>query len=124
MIVDEEIMLKNKKFEVFGGLRLLLKWTNLYNKNDVYMKYNKMGGSIKIPDLIVFCLISFPTFYYASLMIWAAADKKFDLNVISTSLAAAIGIYQTSINYILFAIKTDALITVVDYLQEIVEKSK
>lgn len=71
----------------------------IYNKNDVYIKYSKKGVSVRIPNFIVFCVVSFPTFYYALLLIWAAIDKKFDLKLISTSLAGAIGILQVTIAY-------------------------
>lgn len=117
-------MSKEKKIEILTGLRLILKITNLYNKNGLYIKYNKNGDSVKIPNFVVFCLIFLQSFYMLTLLIWGVIEKKFDLELISISLAVAIGLIYTAISYISLALKTDSIISTVDHLQEVVEKSK
>lgn len=117
-------MLESRKIEVLGGLRLLLKWTNLYNKNGVCIKYSKNGDSVKIPDSIAFCSISLPTIYYASLLIWAVIDTRFDFNSISTGLATAIAVLQSTLAYISLAMKTDSIVSIVEHLQRVVVKSE
>lgn len=79
------IMLKNTKIEVLSGLGFILKFTNLHNKNGVYIKYNKNSDSVKIPDRLIFCLVSLPTLLYTSLFIWIVIEEKFDLKLISVA---------------------------------------
>lgn len=112
------------QIKVFSGIRLLLKLTNLYNKNGVRIKYNKMGDSVKIPDYLLFCLILLPTLYYVSLLIWVVIEEKFNLKLISYSLATVICTLQVILAYISLAIKTDLVILTIDHLQEAVQKSK
>lgn len=114
-------MLKNK-VEVLSSLRLLLKLTTLNNKNGVHFKYNKRGDSVKIPDFILLSLLSL--LYYNSLLIWVKFEEKFDLKLISNSLAGAIGYVALVISYVSLAMKRNSVISIVDHLQEIVEKSK
>lgn len=116
-------MLKNK-VEVLSSLRLLLKLTTLNNKNGVHFKYNKRGDSVKIPDFILLSLLSLSTLYYNSLLIWVIFEEKFDLKLISNSLAGAIGYVALVISYVSLAMKRNSVISIVDHLQEIVEKSK
>lgn len=120
-----KIMLKkDKDIEVLSGLRSIFKFTNLYNKNGVYIKFNKYGDSFKIPDFIWFSLILLPPLYFVLLLIWASIDENFDLRLISTSLAAIFAIIQAIIAYISLAMKTDSIISTFDHLQEVVEKSE
>lgn len=115
---------KNKN-NILGCTRLLLRSINLYNKNGVYIKFNRklFSDSVKIPDSFVFCIISFPTFWYAFLLFWAIIEERFNLQLVSTSLTGAIAALQTSIIYLALAMRTDLIISTVDNLQEAVEKS-
>lgn len=115
-------MSKNKEIEVLSGLRLIFKLGNLYNKNGVSIKYNKK--SIKIPDFLVFCVILLPVPYYVTLMNWIVIREKFNLKLVSTNVANTIGILQVTIAYISLVMKTDSIMSTVDHLQEVVEKSK
>lgn len=117
-------MLNKTKNEVLGGLRLVLKLTNLYNKSGVHLKYNKKGDSIKIPDFVIFGLILSPTFYMLSSLLWIVIEEKFDLKLISTSLAGTLCFSQIVISYVLLSTKTDLFISTIDHLQAAVEKSK
>lgn len=112
-----EIKWKNK-VEVLSGLRLILKLTNLYNKHGVYI------GSVKIPNILVFFLVMLPVIWHAFLLLWAVVDEKFDLKLISNSLAVTIGNIQTTLAYVSLAMETDLVISTVDHLQEVVEKSE
>lgn len=87
-------MAEKKKFDVLSGLRLLFKFTNLYNKGGVLFKYNKYGDSVKIPNFLVFCLIVSPSFYSASLYFWVFVESKFNLELTSVSVAWGIGASQ------------------------------
>lgn len=111
-------MWKETQIKVLGDLRLVLKLTNLYNKNGVFI------SSIKIPDFFVFCLICLPTTYLATLLIWAVVEENFNLTLISTSLAAAIAHIQIGVAFISLCIKNKLTISTVDHLQDVVEKSK
>lgn len=104
--------------EVLSGIRLILKLTNLYNKNGVYI------GSIKIPDFIISAMISLLSSYMTLLYFWAAVEEHFDMEIISGSLACTLGMLQTTIAYISLATKTYLVISTIDHLQEVVEKSK
>lgn len=117
-------MVNEKEIEVLSGLRILLKLSNLYNKNGVYFKYNKNGDSVKIPDFFLFCLILLPTLYTASLFLWFVIDEKFNLTITSNSLVLAIANIQMAISFISMAMKSDLVRTTVDHLQEAVERSK
>lgn len=117
-------MLKSNKVEVLSALRLTLKFTNLFNRNGVHIKYNKSGGSIKISDIFIFFLILLPPSYFVSLLMWAAFDQNFELKLISGGLCAAICSLQAAVPYISLAMKTDSMITTIDHLQKVVAKSK
>lgn len=117
-------MLKNNNIEVFSGLRWILKVTNLYNKNGVFFKYNKRGDSAKIPDFLIFCLVSLPTSYLVLLLIWFDFDERFNMQVIAFRLAATISYTQKIASYISFAAKTDLIKSTIDHLQDCVNKSK
>lgn len=117
-------MLRKKQIQVLCDLRLILKFTNLYNKNGFYLKYSKRFDPIKIPNCSWLCLFLLSNVWTISLFIWFAIEKKFDLKVISISLATAIGVTQTIISHIFLARKTDLIISTIDHLQEFMEKSK
>lgn len=106
------------KIEVLSGLRLLLKLTNLYNKNGVYI------GSVHIRDFYVFSMISLPPIFYTLLIIWDVIEEEFDLQSTSNSLATVIAVLQVTIAYISLAMKTDSMKSTVDDLQELVDQSK
>lgn len=112
------------RIEVLSGLRFILKYTNLYNKNGAHFKYNKSGDSIKVPDFLLFCLILLPTSYMVSLFVWFVIDEDFKLTVILNSLALVIANIQMAISFVSMAMKTDLIIATVNRLQEVVEKSK
>lgn len=113
-----------KKIEVLSELKWILKLTNLYSKNGVCIEYNRNGDLIKVPDFIVFCLILLPIFYLALLSIWTIIDEKFELKLISTTLACVIATTQVATAYISLAMKTNSIVSTIDNLQEVVEKSK
>lgn len=117
-------MAERKKFDVLSGLRLIFKFTNLYNKNGFHIKYNKYGDSVKIPDFCVFCLIVLPSFYSALLYMWAFVESNFDLELTSVSVAWAIGATQMALTFIWLAMKNDLIVSTVDHLQKVVETSK
>lgn len=106
------------EIKVLSDLRLVLKLTNLYNKNGVFI------GSIKIPDFLVFCLICLPTAYLVALLVWAVVEENFNLTLISTSLAAAIAHIQIAVAFISLCMKNKLIMSTVDHLQDVVEKSK
>lgn len=106
------------KVEVLSDLRYILKLTNLYNKYGVYI------GSVRIPDSVIFFMISLPSSYMCLLFFWAAVEEHFDMEKISGSLACTIGMLQPTIAYISLAVKTDLVISTIDHLQQVVEKSK
>lgn len=116
-------MSNEKKIEVLSSLLVILKLTNLYNKNGVSFKFNRISDSVKIPNFCLFCLISLPTLYLSSLFVWIIFEEKFDLKLISTSVAVLIGTSQITIAYISLAMKTDLVVSTVDHLQEVVGKS-
>lgn len=111
-------MLKGNQFEVLGAIRMLLKLTNLYNKNNIYL------GSIPIPDFPIFVLISIPSFYFAMLLIWRCIDVEFDIELMSISFSDFFGFSQMTVVYISLAVKKYMIITTVDHLQELVQESK
>lgn len=111
-------MWTNSKIEVLSSLRLLFKILNLYNKDSIYI------GSVKIPDFFVFCLIALPTFHLCSLCLWIAIEKNFDLKLTSASLAGSIAHLQITSSYISLAMKTDLIVSTIDYLQDAVVRSK
>lgn len=111
-------MWTNNRIEVLSSLRVLLKLMNLYNKNGVHI------GSVKIPDLLVFCLVAFPTFHLWSLYVWIVIEENFDLNIVSFSLDGVIGQSQITLSFILLAINTDLIASTIDDLQEFVAKSR
>lgn len=117
-------MWKMNKIEVLSGIRPILKLSNLYNKNGVTFKYNKKGGSVKIPNFLIFSLITLPTIYLFSLAIWIVIEEKFNLKLISHSLTGAIGLFQVTTAFISLGVKSDLVTKAVDHLQEVVEKSK
>lgn len=59
-----------------------------------------------------------------TLLVWVIIEEKFNLKLVSTSLALAIASIQIAIAYISLGMKTNSVITTIDHLQEIVEKSK
>lgn len=111
-------MWKKTQIKVLSDLRLILKLTNLYNKNGVHI------GSYKIPDFFVFCLICLPSLYVAALLIWSVIEENFNLTLISMSLAAAIGHIQIAVAYMSLCMKSELIAITVDHLQDVVEKSK
>lgn len=108
-------MAKIKEFPVLNSFRLLLKYLNLYNKDSVHI------GNVRVPDIFIFCLISLPTFYFITLIIWFCIDEHFNMNEISISLAAAVGFLQITLVYIWLTAKKDLLISTIDHLQDFVE---
>lgn len=111
-------MSTNDKIEVLSSSRLLLRLMSLYNKIGVCI------GSVKIPDFFVYCVLSLPTFTLALLNVWIALEENFELKMISTSLSGVIGSLRWLITYILLAMKADSIVSTIDSLQEVVEKSK
>lgn len=103
------------KFHVLNSSRLLLKYLNLYNKNNVHI------GHVRVPDIFIFSLISLPTFYFIALIIWFCIDENFNLNAISISLAAAVGFIQITFVYIWLAVKKNLIISTIHHLQDVVE---
>lgn len=84
-------MLENERPVALSGLRLTLKRLNLYNRDGVNFKYNKNGDSVRIPDFFAFSLISLPTVHMTLLLIWFVIEEEFNLKLMSTTLAIAIG---------------------------------
>lgn len=111
-------MTKTQPIEVLSGLRFLLKWTNLYNKNGLHFY------SVKLPDTLVYCLVPIPSFYLSLLFVWPVIEGKFNLKLLSSSLAFAIGNLQLAFAYISLASKTASIASTLDQLQEIVQKRK
>lgn len=96
-------MFRSEKLQVLSGLRLLLKFTNLYNKNGVCIR------SARIPNFFVFCMVLMPAFLFVLLLMWISVEEKFG--------------FQYIIAYISLAMRTDLIVSTVDQLQEHVEKS-
>lgn len=118
ILLDQKKMCTNNKIEVLSRLRLLLKLTNLCNRNGVHI------GSVKIPDFFVFSLISSSLFYISLLLFWIAIEKNLNLKLVSINVAATIGFTQMAITYISLAAKSNLIVSTVDYLQKVVERSK
>lgn len=110
-------MVNNNHIKVLKGCRLILKFTNLYNKNGVCI------GSIKIPNFLCFCLIMLPVILLFVVQTWYCFDENFNLNSTSNTLAMVIAGVQMALVYISLSIKSDFISKTVNYLQNIVKKS-
>lgn len=105
------------KFEILDGCRLPLKFTNLYNKTDVYIK------AVKIPNFLIYIFILLPMIYIISLQIWFCIDERFNLASMSNTLCYGIGFTQMTLVYVSLVMRFDSIKETTDHLQDVVDKS-
>lgn len=106
-----------RKFEVLKGLKVLLKFTELYPSDLLFL-----GIPISIPLIFRPILFSLFLFFFTSISL--CASLEWDLNVISGPLCFLCGSIQIVTIYFNMRSSKSIVIESIDLLQVLVEQSK
>lgn len=108
----------NQPIKVFSASRYILKLTNLYNKNGIYIR------SHQIPNFTFAALILCFSTVFVIFQLSFCIDVKFDLNIMSSPLVYCLATIQSILIFASFLVKRDLMISAIDDLEATVTRSK
>lgn len=107
-----------KKMEILVTCQSLLKFLNLCNRNDVYIR------DVKIPNAIFYCVYIVPMVYEIIMIFWFVVETDMEMQRKSNVMCVAIAILQVLLTYISMIKSNNFTISTIDHMQEIVNKSE
>ena len=111
-------MVNDKKpIRVLSTSRYILKLSNLYNKDGIFI------GTYKIPNFVCPVVMVIIKVTYASLELWLCIDESFDLSLVSPALVYCCSTIQSLLIYTSLFLQRDLVMSTIDNLQNTVTRS-